>query len=67
MNPNEEVIMNIKELSQFIKLDVQTIYALTSNREIPFTKPTGKLLFIKSEIIQWLKDNRRPTRDEMEK
>ena len=61
-----EEIMNIEELSAFIKLDRQTIYALTSNREIPFSKPTGKLLFLKSEILQWLRDNHVDTIAEME-
>ncbi len=61
-----EEIMNIDELSEYIKLDRQTIYALTSNREIPFCKPTGKLLFLKSEILQWLRDSRVDTITEME-
>ena len=61
-----EEIMNIDELSSFIKLDRQTIYALTSKREIPYSKPTGKLLFLKSEILQWLRDNHVDTIKEME-
>ena len=61
-----EEIMNIEELSEYIKLDRQTIYALTSKREIPFCKPTGKLLFLKSEILQWLRDSRVDTITEME-
>jgi len=65
MTTNNFEIMNISQLSEYIKLDKQTIYGLTSNREIPFTKPTGKLLFIKSDIDKWLMDNRRPTRDEL--
>ena len=65
MATNNFEIMNISQLSEYIKLDKQTIYGLTSNREIPFTKPTGKLLFIKSDIDKWLMDNRRPTRDEL--
>ncbi len=53
-----EEILDVKEVCALLHLDPPTIYALTSKRLIPHTKPTGKLLFLKSEIIFWLKENR---------
>lgn len=60
-----EEVMDIDALCAFIHLDKPTIYALTSQRRIPHTKPTGKLLFLKSEILHWLKDNHVKTQVEI--
>jgi predicted DNA-binding transcriptional regulator AlpA len=60
-----EEVMDIDMLCDFIHLDKPTIYALTSQRRIPFTKPTGKLLFLKSKIIAWLEENNMPTQEEI--
>ena len=60
-----EEVLDIDGLSAFIHLDRPTIYSLTSTRRIPHTKPTGKLLFIKSDIIAWLRDNRVKTLEEI--
>ena len=65
MNTVNDEILDIKQLADLIKLDRQTIYYLTSNRLIPYMKPTGKLLFMKSEIMKWLNKSRIPTQDEM--
>lgn len=60
-----EEVMDIDALCAFIHLDKPTIYALTSQRRIPHTKPTGKLLFLKSDIVKWLKDNQVKTQVEI--
>ncbi len=62
-----EEIMDVDALSKFIKMDKQTIYAMTSARTIPHSKPTGKLLFRKSKILKWLDENEVETKNEIEK
>mgnify|MGYP001336236065 CR=1 FL=1 len=60
-----EEVMDIDMLCAFIHLDKPTVYALTSQRRIPYSKPTGKLLFLKSKIVKWLEENHMPTQDEI--
>jgi excisionase family DNA binding protein len=57
---NDEVF-TIDEVANFLHCQRQTIYGLTSRRRIPFTKPPGtkKLLFLKSEVLAWLKESAR--------
>lgn len=60
-----EEVMDVDMLCDFIHLDKPTVYALTSQRRIPYSKPTGKLLFLKSKIIKWLEENHMPTQAEV--
>jgi len=43
-----------------------TFYGYVHERSIPFHKRGKKLLFLKSEIDDWLKEGRRKTRTEIE-
>ena len=48
--------MDVNELASFLKMSVSHIYTLTSRKEIPHMKVLGKkLLFDKSEILDWLR------------
>jgi excisionase family DNA binding protein len=53
--------IKIKAASAFLGIPVSTIYGLTSRREIPFYKKGKELLFLKSELIEWVKAGRKPT------
>jgi excisionase family DNA binding protein len=58
-------LMNISELAEFIDESVQSIYARTSQRTIPFYKKGKKLLFKKSEILDWLEARKKKTVSEL--
>jgi excisionase family DNA binding protein len=58
-------LMNISELAEFIDESVQSIYARTSQRTIPFYKKGKKLLFKKSEILDWLETRKKKTVSEL--
>ena len=46
----------VTELANYLKMSVSHVYSLTSKKEIPHIKVLGKkLLFEKSEILNWLK------------
>ena len=48
--------MDVNEVAQFLKMSSSHIYTLTSRKEIPHMKVLGKkLLFDKSEILDWLR------------
>jgi len=57
--------LNINELSEYIGMPVNTIYYKTSKREIPFYKPSRKLLFKKDEIDNWVSLFRISTQSEI--
>lgn len=63
----EDKIFGIQEAAQFLQLAPQTIYGMTSKREIPFLKKGKKLYFKKSELEKWLTEGRKKTRKELEK
>jgi excisionase family DNA binding protein len=62
--PKETLTVN--ELAQLLGKSVETIYSYTSTKRIPHTKPLGTLLFLRSEIMQWLNTFKVKTIDEVE-
>ena len=58
--------MDINDASKFLKLKKTTIYQLVFKRGIPFYKCTKKLLFKKSELIDWVEKDKVCTISELE-
>ena len=63
--PDEE-ILSVQDAASFVGLKVPTIYSLVSHRKIPFSKNGKKLMFLKSELLQWVKSGRKATHAELE-
>ena len=38
-------------------LKKSTIYKMTSTGEIPFSKPSGKLIFVSQDLLKWIESN----------
>lgn len=58
-NPAHEdnhVLMDIKEAAAFVKKEVSTMYAYTSERRIPFFKRGNTLYFFKDQLLKWIED-----------
>lgn len=51
----EHIILDIKEASELIGKTIGTIYSLTSQKAIPFSKRGNKLYFFKDELLAWIK------------
>lgn len=51
----EHIVLNIKEASELIGKTIGTIYSLTSQKAIPFSKRGNKLYFFKDELLAWIK------------
>lgn len=64
---NDEKPIGVKAVAALLNVSVQQIYFLTSNHKIPFTKRGKRLYFFKSEILQWLKEDKCKTEEEIEK
>lgn len=50
-------VMDIHEVAAFLKMSHLSVYRLTSKKLIPFSKPKGtkNLMFLKDEILNWIK------------
>lgn len=57
--PQEEAdqhpVLDIREASELLGKSVGTIYSLTSQKAIPFSKRGNKLYFFKDELLAWIK------------
>ena len=49
-----EQYLTVNELAEYIKRSKPAIRMLTMRREIPFRKVAGRLVFIKSEVDEWI-------------
>ncbi len=48
-------ILTIKETSEFLHVQKQTLYSYVSKGLIPNHKRAGRLYFLKNELIDWIK------------
>ena len=52
---DQHVMLDIKEASELIGKTIGTIYSLTSQTAIPYSKRGNKLYFFKDELLAWIK------------
>jgi len=64
--PVNKAPMDVKELSEYLKLSDSAIYKLTSTSQIPHYKSGKKLYFKKEDIDKWIFSNSIKTIDEVE-
>ena len=64
--PDTEQLLNVKEAAAFLNLTPYTLYGLVSRGEIPVNKKGKKLMFLRSELIGWVKSGRKKTSSEIE-
>lgn len=53
------LIVNITELSQYLSISKNTIYAWVNQRRIPYHKVGSLLRFDINQIDEWLKTNKK--------
>ena len=57
--PIKSDYMDVNEVATYLKMSTSHIYTLTSKRQIPHIKVLGKkVLFDKTEILDWLKSKK---------
>jgi len=61
-----EIILDANEVAQLLKVTIGTIRTKTSNGEIPSMKRLGKNYYLKSEIIEYLKQGKKLSFQEIE-
>ena len=57
----QDPILTINELAELLSMTKGSIYGLVHKNAIPYHKK-GKLYFLKSEIIDWIKSGKRETK-----
>ena len=60
----EDQYLTIEELGELIGYKKTSIYGLVQKNKIPYHK-RGKLFFLKSEIMEWLKNGKKTTSEEI--
>jgi excisionase family DNA binding protein len=64
---SQKTVLNFDEMAAYTGLSKSYLYKLTSSGGIPCYKPQGKhIYFNKQEIDQWLMQNRKATKSEIE-
>jgi len=64
---SQKTVLNFDEMATYTGLSKSHLYKLTSTGGVPCYKPHGKhIWFNKSEVDQWLQQNRKATTDEIE-
>ena len=59
--------LSIEEAAIYTALSVSYLYKLTSTQQIPHFKPRGKIIYFdRSELDEWLRQNRVKTTDEIQ-
>lgn len=61
----KDKFLNIKEAAQYLNLADQTLYGYTSKGLIPFIKRAKRVLFLKSDLENWLMQGRKMSIEEI--
>lgn len=65
-NINTKAVLTFQEAVEYTGLSASYIYKLTSTRQIPHSKPHGKMIFFdRQELENWLLQNRVATSGEI--
>ena len=62
----EDQYLTIEELAELIGYKKTSIYGLVQKKKIPYHKK-GKLFFLKSEIMEWLKSGKKASKYDIER
>lgn len=57
MAMSNDELLTVAEVAQYLRLKERKIYDLVARKQIPCTRVTGKWLFPKAQIDQWLRDH----------
>jgi excisionase family DNA binding protein len=57
----DNALLTINEASEYLNLSRHTVYKLVQGRLIPFSKKGKRLIFIKQELLAWVKEGRQMT------
>ncbi|UFH54708.1 helix-turn-helix domain-containing protein [Spirosoma sp. KNUC1025] len=61
-------LLTVGQAANLLNLTTATVYGMVYEKRIPFSKPSGsgRLYFVRSELIEWVKNGRKATSDELD-
>lgn len=63
---NSKEVLTVDEAARYMGIAKSTLYKMMMRREIPYSKPNGKVCFFdRQELEAWLMSNRVATADEI--
>lgn len=63
---SEDEFLTVEEASAFLTLSLPTVYSKVSRKELPYMKQGKRLYFLKSDLIEYIKNGRVKTVSEVE-
>ncbi len=64
VQPQVEKPINLEGAAEFLGRSEAAVYTLCSRGTIPFYKKARKLYFLKSELLEWVRNGTQPTRQQ---
>jgi excisionase family DNA binding protein len=64
--PQTEKLLTVQEAAAYLSLSVATIYSKVSRNELPFMKRGKRVYFTQMELLDYLKDGRNKSNEEIE-
>ena len=61
----ESDILDVKGCAHFLKIKVSTVYSYILDNTIPYYKPQSKVYFLRSELEDYILNNRFRTQEEV--
>ncbi|MDN3666910.1 helix-turn-helix domain-containing protein [Algibacter miyuki] len=61
----QDELLSIDEAAKLIKLAKATLYGLVHKKAIPFSKKGKRLYFQKTELLDWIKSDKKDTKQSM--
>jgi len=56
-NNAQPIFLNVKELSELLRIKTRTIYEMVSQGRIPYRKAGDRTIFLLDEILEWTRPN----------
>lgn len=57
MDHAHPTFLNVKELSELLRIKTRTIYEMVSQGRIPYRKAGDRTIFLLDEILEWTRPN----------
>jgi len=59
---DKDKLLDIEELAEFLGKSKVTVYRLKHDKKIPYIKQGNRIYFLKKDVMEWLKSNRRESK-----
>lgn len=57
--------LTVNQAAELLNLTPASVYGMVYEKRIPFSKPNGRLYFLRSDLVEWVRQGRKATNDEL--